>query len=90
MKADSIPISAWISLAFWISLAGLRMHEAWQNARLIPALLAAQSGLIAWLLITRRQQALETLGAKEDRGLGFRILTPGIAHPSRNFRWAGF
>ena len=60
MKAYSIPISAWISFAFWISLAGLRLHEAWQNARLIPALLAAQSGLIAWLLITRSQQAVET------------------------------
>ena len=60
MKAHSIPISAWISLAFWISLAGLRLHEAWQNAHLIPALLAAQSGLIAWLLITRSQQAMET------------------------------
>ena len=60
MKAHSIPISGWISLAFWISLAGLRLHEAWQNARLIPVLLAAQSGLIAWLLITRSQQAVET------------------------------
>ena len=60
MKAHSIPISTWISLAYWISLAGLRLQEAWQNARLIPALLAAQSGLIAWLLITRSQQAMET------------------------------
>ena len=60
MKAHSIPISVWTSLAFWISLVGLRLHEAWQNARLIPALLAAQSVLIAWLLITRNKQAVET------------------------------
>ena len=59
MKTHSIPISVWISLAFWIPLAGLRLHDAWQNARLIPALLAAQSGLIAWLLITRSKQAVE-------------------------------
>ena len=60
MNAHLIPIPAWISLAFWISLAGLRLQEAWQNAYLIPALLAAQSGLIAWLLITRTEQAVET------------------------------
>ncbi len=44
----------------WSGLAGLRLLDAWQNARLIPALLAAQSGLVAWLLVVRNRQATET------------------------------
>ena len=59
MKAHLNSISAWIGLAFWIALGGLRLVDAWQNAHLVPALLAAQSGLIAWLLVTRSQQAVE-------------------------------
>jgi protein-S-isoprenylcysteine O-methyltransferase Ste14 len=59
MKARSMPISRWIGLAFWVGLSGLRLLDAWQNARVIPALLAAQSGLVAWLLVTRIPQAAE-------------------------------
>ena len=59
MKAHLNSISAWIGLAFWIALCGLRLLDAWQNAHLVPALLAAQSGLIAWLLVTRSNQAVE-------------------------------
>ena len=59
MKASPISITELIGLVFWITLGGLRLLEAWQNARVIPALLAAQSGLITWLLVTRRQQAIE-------------------------------
>lgn len=40
-------------------MGGLRLLDAWQNSQIIPALLAAQSGLIAWLLITRGRQAVE-------------------------------
>lgn len=43
----------------WSGLAGLRLLDAWQNTQIIPALLAAQSGLMAWLLITRGSQAAE-------------------------------
>lgn len=59
MKLRSISILEFAGLAFWIALGGLRLLDAWQNAQIIPALLAAQSGLIAWLLITRGRQAVE-------------------------------
>jgi protein-S-isoprenylcysteine O-methyltransferase Ste14 len=59
MKVPAHPISRWIGLAFWIILGGLRLQETWQNARIVPALLSAQSGLIAWLLFTRRAQTVE-------------------------------
>jgi isoprenylcysteine carboxyl methyltransferase (ICMT) family protein YpbQ len=59
MKAHTIPIPRWTGLIFWITLGGLRMLDAWQDARIVPALLAAQAGLVAWLLATRRQQAIE-------------------------------
>jgi protein-S-isoprenylcysteine O-methyltransferase Ste14 len=58
-KAHSISILGWISLAFWIALGGLRLLEAWQTAHLIPVLLAAQSGLVAWLMVGRGEQSLE-------------------------------
>jgi len=48
-----------IVVLLWSALAGFRLLDAWQNARIIPALLAAQAGLMAWLLITRRRQAGE-------------------------------
>jgi protein-S-isoprenylcysteine O-methyltransferase Ste14 len=59
LKLRSISILEFAGLAFWIALGGLRLLDAWQNAQIIPALLAAQSGLIAWLLITRGRQAVE-------------------------------
>lgn len=59
MKPRPISILEFAGLAFWIALGGLRLLDAWQNAQIIPALLAAQSGLIAWLLITRSRQAVE-------------------------------
>jgi len=43
----------------WSGLAGFRLLDAWQNTQIIPALLAAQSGLMAWLLVTRGGQAAE-------------------------------
>jgi hypothetical protein len=48
-----------ISVLLWSGLAGLRLLDAWQNTQIIPALLAAQSGLVAWLLSSRRRQAQE-------------------------------
>jgi protein-S-isoprenylcysteine O-methyltransferase Ste14 len=59
MKVDSIPISKCIGLVFWITLGGLRLSGAWQSTRVIPALLAVQSGLVAFLLVTRRPQTGE-------------------------------
>lgn len=59
MKLRPISILEIAGLAFWIALGGLRLLDAWQNSQIIPALLAAQSGLIAWLLITRGRQAVE-------------------------------
>jgi protein-S-isoprenylcysteine O-methyltransferase Ste14 len=59
MKARTILNPRWIGLVFWITLGGLRLLDAWQNVHVIPALLAAQAGLIAWLLATRNQQAAE-------------------------------
>jgi protein-S-isoprenylcysteine O-methyltransferase Ste14 len=59
LKPRLISILEFAGLAFWIALGGLRLLDAWQNAQIIPALLAAQSGLIAWLLITRGRQAVE-------------------------------
>jgi len=58
-KVHSISNPAWIGLAFWIALGGLRLLEAWQTAHLIPVLLAAQSGLVAWLMVRRSKQSLE-------------------------------
>lgn len=58
-KRLTLSIFTLIGLAFWVILGGLRLLDAWQNAHLLPALLAAQSGLIAWLLATRRRQAVE-------------------------------
>ena len=49
----------WISLFFWMILCGLRLLDTWQNARVIPFLLAVQSGSVAWLLITRNGQLEE-------------------------------
>jgi len=60
MKTRLVAVLELIALAFWVALGGLRLLDAWQNARIIPALLAAQSGLIAWLLVSRRRQAAET------------------------------
>ena len=60
MKTVSIPIHLWFILAFWITLGGLRLLDAWQNAQVTPALLAAQSALVAWLIMTRSPQAVET------------------------------
>jgi len=59
LKPRLISILGFAGLAFWIAVGGLRLLDAWQNAQIIPALLAAQSGLIAWLLITRGRQAVE-------------------------------
>ena len=59
MRAHSISINLWFVLAFWITLGGLRLFDAWENARVIPALLAAQSVLVAWLIMTRSPQAVE-------------------------------
>lgn len=59
MKPLLISILEFAGLAFWIAVGGLRLLDAWQNSQIIPALLAAQSGLIAWLLITRGRQAVE-------------------------------
>lgn len=59
MKVRVIPALSWVGLGFWIALAGLRLLDAWQNTQIIPALLAAQSGLMAWLLVTRCSQASE-------------------------------
>jgi len=59
LKPLLISILEFAGLAFWIAVGGLRLLDAWQNSQIIPALLAAQSGLIAWLLITRGRQAVE-------------------------------
>lgn len=59
MKLRPVSILGFGGLTFWIALGGLRLLDAWQNAHIIPALLAAQSGLIAWLLVTRGSQAAE-------------------------------
>ncbi len=59
MKLRPVSILEFGGLAFWIALGGLRLLDAWQNAHIIPALLAAQSGLIAWLLVTRARQSVE-------------------------------
>ena len=47
----------WVSLLFWLVLGQLRLIEAWQNTRLIPFLLAVESGTVVWLLVTRKEQA---------------------------------
>jgi len=59
VKLRPVSILEFGGLAFWIALGGLRLLDAWQNAHIIPALLAAQSGLIAWLLVTRARQSVE-------------------------------
>ena len=59
MNTRSISLPLWFGVSFWILLGGLRLIYAWQNPRLIPLLLAFQSGLIAWRLGTRREQAGE-------------------------------
>jgi hypothetical protein len=47
--------SRWLSIAFWIALAGLRLAGAWKGAHLTGLLLAGQCGLAAWLLTGRRE-----------------------------------
>ncbi|MCU0486947.1 MAG: hypothetical protein MUC85_12655 [Anaerolineales bacterium] len=59
IKTLVIFTSKWAALVFWIALGGLRLVDAWQNSLIISALLAAQSGLITWLLITRSSQVVE-------------------------------
>jgi protein-S-isoprenylcysteine O-methyltransferase Ste14 len=65
MKTPSIPIDIMLGLVFWITLGGLRLLDAWQNAHIIPALLAAQSGLVAWLIMTRNPQVVRTSWLKK-------------------------
>ena len=65
IKTLVIFTSKWAGLVFWIALGGLRLVDAWQNSLIIPALLAAQSALIAWLLITRSSQAVEAAWLQE-------------------------
>jgi len=60
MKTRLVAVLELVALAFWVALGSLRLLDAWQNARIIPALLAAQSGLVAWRLVTRRHQAATT------------------------------
>ena len=59
IKSHLTSISAWIGLAFWIALGGLRLLEAWQTVHLIPVMLAAQSGLVAALMVGRGKQSFE-------------------------------
>ena len=42
------------ALSFWLFLAGVRLAQAWQERSPVLALLMAQSGLVAYLLIIRR------------------------------------
>jgi hypothetical protein len=72
LKPRPISILEFAGLAFWIALGGLRLLDAWQNAHIIPALLAAQSGLVAWLLVTRGRQAVEARWLQKlSLGFGF-------------------
>jgi len=59
MKRHAISALTWIGLGFWIILAGFRLLDAWDSTHIVPALLAAQSGLIAWLLLSRRNHITE-------------------------------
>ncbi len=56
MKIPAVPRHSWPALLLWTALGGLRLGEAVQFARVIPAVLAVQSLLAAWLIATRRQE----------------------------------
>jgi protein-S-isoprenylcysteine O-methyltransferase Ste14 len=53
-KAHSI--LSWISLSFWAALGGIRLATSWQGRQLTVLLLAVQSILVSWLLLTRRSE----------------------------------
>jgi protein-S-isoprenylcysteine O-methyltransferase Ste14 len=53
-SAHSIP--SWISLFFWAALGGMRLAASWQGRQLTVLLLATQSILVGWLLLTRRSE----------------------------------
>ena len=57
LKVHSTVTLKWVSLFFWMVLGQLRLLEAWHNTRLIPFLLAVESGTMIWLLFTRKEQA---------------------------------
>ena len=52
-------LSDTLPLAFWLFLAGVRLAQAWQERSPVLALLMAQSGLVAYLLLTRRSDVAE-------------------------------
>ena len=52
-------LSTFLPLAFWLFLAGVRLAQAWQEKSLVLILLMAQSGLVAYLLTTRRSDVAE-------------------------------
>jgi protein-S-isoprenylcysteine O-methyltransferase Ste14 len=49
-------IRLWISLAFWTTLGGMRLAASWQGRQVSVLLLAAQSILVGWLLLTRKSE----------------------------------
>jgi protein-S-isoprenylcysteine O-methyltransferase Ste14 len=59
MKKHLLSFTSVCAILLWVALTGLRLLEAWQETRLIPALLAAQSGLIVWLVVSRRSHIIE-------------------------------
>ena len=52
-------LSDTLPLAFWLFLAGVRLAQAWQERSPVLALLMAQPGLVAYLLLTRRSDVAE-------------------------------
>ena len=47
------------ALSFWLFLAGVRLAQAWQERSPVLALLMAQPGLVAYLLLTRRSDVAQ-------------------------------
>ena len=48
-----------LALSFWLFLAGVRLAQAWQERSPVLVLLMAQSGLVAYLLLTRRSDVAQ-------------------------------
>jgi protein-S-isoprenylcysteine O-methyltransferase Ste14 len=49
-------LTLWISLFFWTVMGGMRLAEGWQGGQVTVLLLAAQSILVSWLLLIRRNE----------------------------------
>lgn len=47
-----------LAVLLWAGLTGLRLIQSWQEANLIPALLATQAAFVTFLMVNRRNESV--------------------------------